>query len=150
FLTDVPVGVLRESGRLRPELERQLGRASLRVLPLRERRDELLGILAVVLGSEASAAGRAPARLLDEALALLWRQDWPGNVSELIAFTRELVLAYPRASIGRAELVALGRTRGRVLRPRLPSRKPVVADLLAALRVTRHKNGACNRARAAR
>ena len=69
--------------RFRPDLYYRLKVLSLRVPPLRERR-EAIPILAQRLLEEVARAAHTPRkRLTPEALAQLARCDWPGNVREL-------------------------------------------------------------------
>jgi DNA-binding NtrC family response regulator len=144
-LADAPPEDLRARGELEPELARVLAPRALGVPPLCDRRDEIPS-LARVLGA-ARCAGFA-ARLSDEALAGLWRQDWRGNVAELATLVADL--AELPGPIGRGELRAACAARRWSYRPRLASRRPRALDIELALATTRHRAGSWNRARAAR
>jgi DNA-binding NtrC family response regulator len=68
---------------------------SVRLPPLRERRDEIAPLAAHFLARFAEAEPGSPARHLSaEAVALLERHDWPGNIRQLEnAVHRAVVLA---------------------------------------------------------
>jgi hypothetical protein len=144
-----------EEGRLRNDLAHRLDRLQFCVPALRERREDILPLVACISRRFAEEEGlRAPV-FNDEALALLWRQRWDGNVRELESFLYKLVLL-ARGERGRAvEIVEPAQVRdiaGRFslqLVRRLPSRHPLRSDLLAALRVTRKPGGRLNKTRAA-
>ncbi len=73
-----------QEGRFRQDLFYRLNVIQLRLPPLRERLDDLAPICASVLARIAQDAGVWPApQLSDEALAVLARQAFPGNVREL-------------------------------------------------------------------
>lgn len=83
------------AGRFREDLYFRLNVLSIRVPPLRERREEIVP-LALRFLAEIAAAERADGGLsfASEALALLERFDWPGNVRQLEnAVHRAVVLA---------------------------------------------------------
>ena len=72
------------AGRFRQDLYYRLNVIQIRVPPLRERLEDLTGISERVLDRIAADAGVSPApRLTREALALLSRYAFPGNVREL-------------------------------------------------------------------
>ena len=73
-----------QEGRFRQDLFYRLNVIQMRLPPLRERLDDLAPICASVLARIARDAGVWPApQLSDEALAVLARQAFPGNVREL-------------------------------------------------------------------
>ena len=51
--------------------------------PLRERRDDILPLMALGLSRIAAQLGRSVPKLSDEAVEVALRYDWPGNVREL-------------------------------------------------------------------
>jgi hypothetical protein len=143
------------TGSLRPDLARRLDRLQLAVPPLAERREDILPLIACLRTRFADEEGLRPPSFTDEALALLWRQPWDGNVRELENLVYKLVVLN-RTSRGRAgdslscEHVGLVAGRFHVdLVRRLPSRHPQRADLLGALRTTRKVGGRLNKTRAA-
>jgi two-component system nitrogen regulation response regulator NtrX len=143
------------AGSLRSDLARRLDRLQLAVPPLVDRREDILPLVACLSARFAREEGLRPPSFTDDALALLWRQRWDGNVRELENLVYKLVLLN-RASRGRAgetlscEHVALvaGQFHLDLVR-RLPSRHPARADLLGALRTTRKLGGRLNKTRAA-
>jgi len=116
-----------------------VGVVTIELAPLAARRAELAALLAHLARTR-----RPPLALNDEALAELWRRDWEG-----FAVLGEVLDALAPGGPGldadavRRALAELG------LAP-LAQRAPVGADLALALAETRHRNGATNRARAAR
>lgn len=140
----------RERGALLAELERRLDPLPLVVPSLCDRRDEIPGLCRVLAAEVARREGLAPVRFEDDALAELWRQDWRGEVRELGSFVAHLARAQPGRAIDGAAVRAAARVRRLELRARLASRRPRTLDLELALRATRHRSGAWNRARAAR
>jgi len=139
-----------------PEAPDEPGALHLDVPPLAERRDEIPGLVRCLLRER--GAGAVPT-LEDGALALLWRQPWPGQLAELSAVVRELagaLRAPARATSGGAGVLdasavrAHHRRRRLRLRERIDPRRARPLDLELALESTRHRNGAANPARAAR
>jgi DNA-binding NtrC family response regulator len=150
LLASEPAEVLRDRGLLAPGLARVLDPTLFVVPPLRERRDEIPGLVRVLADDFARAASLAPARFDDGAMADLWRQDWRGNAIELGALVADLARAFPGRELGAPEVRAALRSRGLEFRARLPSRPPSALDLELALASTRHRVGSENLARAAR
>jgi two-component system response regulator PilR (NtrC family) len=82
--THKDLGAEVQAGRFRQDLYYRLNVIQIRVPPLRERLGDLAGISERVLDRIAGDAGVSPApRLTREALALLTRYAFPGNVREL-------------------------------------------------------------------
>src|SRR5262249_36858423 len=75
-----------------------LGGATLRIPPLRERRDEIHE-LAHELAASMVPAGSEPPRFAVEALALLGTHDWPGNIRELRNVIERAILMSDGATI---------------------------------------------------
>lgn len=150
LLSHATASVLRERGQLARELERCLDPLPLFVPPLHERRDEIRDLAHVLAGNTTRREGLPAVQFEDEAIALLWRQDWNGGVAELAALVSRAARAHSGGSIGTADLLATSRAHRTVLRTRLPSLKARSADLEMALASTRHRNGSENHARAAR
>jgi len=138
-----------ESGKLDPELARLLGRVEFSVPALADRREELPPRVLGLLERFAAEEGLVPPTLDDTALALLWRQAWPGNLGELENAVYKLVLARPAEELGAVDVEAVLGAFGVELRRRLPSRHPRRVDLLAALASTRRDSGRLNKTRAA-
>ncbi len=82
--THKDLGAEVQAGKFRQDLYYRLNVIQIRVPPLRERLEDLSGISEHVLDRIAADAGVSPApRLTREALALLARYAFPGNVREL-------------------------------------------------------------------
>jgi DNA-binding NtrC family response regulator len=71
------------AGRFRLDLYHRLNLISIRVPPLRERKDDIPLLAEALLARAGAEAGRAAIRLEPAALARLQAHDWPGNVREL-------------------------------------------------------------------
>ena len=144
-----------EATRLREDLARRLDRVQIRIAPLRERRGDILALVAGFARRFAESEHLRTPVFGDETLALLWRQPWRGNARELENFIYKLVVFGPGRKRGSAEIVEPGHVRaiaaefGLRLVARLPSRHPSRTDLLSALRITRKPGGRLNKTRAA-
>jgi DNA-binding NtrC family response regulator len=77
------LGMLVEDGRFRHDLYYRLNVIELRVPPLRERTEDLPGLVEAILGRLCAAQHREPPRLGEEALDALRGYPFPGNVREL-------------------------------------------------------------------
>jgi NtrC-family two-component system response regulator AlgB len=82
------------AGRFRADLFYRLAVVSLRIPPLRERREDLSNLVDHLLATLAMRHRRPPPRLEQTARDALTAYDWPGNVRELAnALERALVLS---------------------------------------------------------
>ncbi len=72
-----------KSDRIRPELYFALTTFLIRLLPLRERRDELPILAQYLLERSNQRGGVQKAAITSDALAVLMAYDWPGNLREL-------------------------------------------------------------------
>jgi DNA-binding NtrC family response regulator len=88
------------AGRLLEELASRLATLTIRLPPLRERREDLPHLVSRLLERAGSAAGRGVTTLAPAAWDVLRAYPWPGNVAELYAV---LVGACGRASGERIE-----------------------------------------------
>ena len=140
---------------LREDLAHRLDRVQIRLSALRERRGDILTLVAGFARRFAEEEAVRPPSFSDETLALLWRQPWEGNARELENLVYKLVVFGPGRRRGAAEIVEPEHVQEiaaqfalRLVR-RLPSRHPSRADLLSALRITRKPGGRLNKTRAA-
>lgn len=115
---------------------------------LRERREEIPTLAALLAQRYASEEGLPRMRFHAEALATLWRQDWEGNLPELGSLVYKLALLHPGKEIGAGEVADVARRFGLKLVTRLSSKNPVRADVIAALESTRTGRGTLNKTRA--
>jgi two-component system, NtrC family, response regulator AtoC len=72
-----------EQGQLRSDLYYRLATMVIRVPSLSERRDDIPLLASAMLSNARARSGRGPASFTEEALALLERMPWRGNVREL-------------------------------------------------------------------
>lgn len=143
------------AGKMRHDLAQRLNRLQLRVPALRERREDILPLIECLAERFAQEEGVGAPVFSDEALALLWRQPWDGNVRELENLVYKLVLMQasagggPRLAIDHTQVTRVAQDFDLDLARKLNSRHPLRTDLLAALRVTRMNAGRINKTRAA-
>lgn len=89
-------------GEFREDLYYRLNVMSVRIPPLRERRDDIPRLAEILLREETKTHGREISGFDGEALGLLLAHDWPGNVRELRSVIRRAVI------IEEGELIAAG------------------------------------------
>ncbi len=92
--------------RFRPDLYYRLKVLSLRVPPLRERKEVIPVLAQRLLDEVARNAHVPPKRLTAEALAQLERYDWPGNVRELRNVMESVAVIGPKGTIDVEDLPA--------------------------------------------
>lgn len=81
--TNQDLGRLVADKRFRKDLYYRLNIARVHLPPLRERQEDIPHLLAYYLEEFNARQGRALQGFTDEALELLLRYDWPGNIREL-------------------------------------------------------------------
>lgn len=81
--TNVELARAVEAGRFREDLYYRLNVFAIALPSLRERRDDIPLLANALLARAVASAGLPPKRLSPEALDLLVRYDWPGNVRQL-------------------------------------------------------------------
>jgi two-component system nitrogen regulation response regulator NtrX len=138
-----------ERGALRPDLAERLNRFQLFVPGLADRRADIPGLARFFAARFAAEEGCVAPQLDADALALLWRQRWPGNLRELEALMYKLVLLHPGEEVGSEVLRSLAKRFKLELRERIPSLRPRRRDLVQALRSTLTSTGRSNKSRAA-
>jgi two-component system, NtrC family, response regulator AtoC len=83
-----------EAGAFRADLYYRLAVFPIAVPPLRDRLEDLPGLVGELLAQIAAAIGVAAPTILPEAVAVLARYSWPGNIRELRnALERAMILA---------------------------------------------------------
>ena len=142
------LGALLAAGRLREGLARRLQRLELDVPGLAERREDVPGLARQLAGRFARELGHAAPSFSDEALALLWRQPWLGNVRELENVVYKLVLL-GGDPLEPAHVEAVARRFRLELVQRIAPREADRPLIEAALRTTRTKRATANKTRAA-
>ena len=106
------VGTAEREGDLVPDLLRRLP-VTINVPPLRERRDDIPGLVRCLLANLSMAAGVAPKVASRQAAELLTALPWRGNVSELEALLRTLVAHVPGRHIRLTHVLEYVRLDGR-------------------------------------
>jgi nitrogen regulation protein NR(I) len=86
-------------GRFREDLFHRLNVVCLHLPPLRERRDDIPGLVQHFLRRYAGEFGVECPAIIPQAVALLQADSWPGNVRELENMTRRLLLGARGLSI---------------------------------------------------
>ena len=98
-----------KKGQFREDLYYRLNVIPVHVPPLRERSDDIPELAAALLASAAEELNITAPILMDDAIGLLQRYDWQGNVRELKNVMRRLAVLTPGASITMADVaLALG------------------------------------------
>jgi DNA-binding NtrC family response regulator len=80
------------NGRFREELYYRINGVNLRLPPLRQRRDDIPGLLDFFLKKYASLFGRPEQKLNSATMELLLKHSWPGNIRELENVARKIVV----------------------------------------------------------
>jgi two-component system response regulator GlrR len=93
-----------ESGRLRKDLYYRLNVISLKLPPLRERRDDIPSLAAHFIQKYAKEFNRGCTALSSEAISSLMRYDWPGNIRELEHVIQRAVALSEEHLIGKDDL----------------------------------------------
>jgi DNA-binding NtrC family response regulator len=93
-----------KEGKFREDLFYRLSVVPLRLPPLRERTDDIPLLLAHYLERFAKENGAAAPRLSSEALAVLVRYPWPGNIRELRNACENLAVLRAGKTVGPADL----------------------------------------------
>jgi two-component system, NtrC family, response regulator AtoC len=119
-----------EEGRFRPDLFHRLDVFSVRVPPLRERREDLPDLAKHFLERHRRDLGAAARGFSRGALEALAAYDWPGNVRELANVVQRALLRAPGPTIEADHLGLAPRTQ--------PSKEPMVPVGLSVDDVERH------------
>ncbi len=109
-----------EAGQLRKDLYYRLEGATLNVPPLRERVDDIPLLAAHFLSRDEESGMTGERQFSDEAIAVMRKYSWPGNVRQLENAVRRLGLNPRLDAITRAEVEAvLGNQPGNEAAPKL-------------------------------
>ena len=84
------------SGHFRGELYFRLNGASLRLPPLRERKEDIPVLAEYFLNKHAALMKKRAPTLSNKALEILTAYHWPGNIRELENLTRRIAALYPQ------------------------------------------------------
>ncbi len=122
------------AGRFRDDLFYRLNVISMELPPLRERREDILELALHFLGRAAKRLGKTLTHIDEEALELLERYPWPGNIRELENIIERAVVLAEGTVLTPTELPAeLISAKGRK-RPDSAPATPFVIQQTAALR----------------
>jgi Nif-specific regulatory protein len=94
-----------QSGRFRKDLFFRLNVVSIRVPPLRERREDIPALAGFFMERYCREMKRAPMAIEPEAMGVLRQYDWPGNVRELENVIERAVVLTPGKTIGPKDLL---------------------------------------------
>jgi Nif-specific regulatory protein len=137
----------------RDDLLFRLDQVTLRLPPLRERREDI-GPLVEHFLWKYSTRERRPAAIGidDDALAILWRQEWRGNLRELEHFVYKLVIFGEGETIRAGDVERVAQLFNIALIEKIPKNRPepeVRREMAMALRTTHARAGGFNQKRAA-
>ena len=97
--TNQPLRTLVELGRFRRDLYYRLNVLSIDLPPLRERREDIPRLIEHFIREASREQDRPLVRITPEALDVLIRHDWPGNVREIKNLVESMVVLSPGANI---------------------------------------------------
>jgi two-component system nitrogen regulation response regulator GlnG len=101
-------------GRFREDLFHRLNVMRINTPPLRQRREDIPLLIEHYLAEAGSELGDSAKTLNPEAMEILMRYDWPGNVRQLVNATRRLTVTAPGNVITGTDIPAdLGGSSGR-------------------------------------
>ena len=103
-LTNVDLDAAVKVGRFREDLFYRLNVISIRMPPLRERKDDLSKLIQHFLKHYAAKHGRNVQRIAPEALALLQAYEYPGNARELANIIERAVIVATGKRVEEADL----------------------------------------------
>jgi two-component system response regulator AtoC len=133
--TNRDLAKMAESGRFRQDLYFRLNGMSLRVPPLRERRNEIPTLARELLGDACRTLDRGEPTLTAPALEQLSRQAWPGNVRQLKTVIARMLMLFPDASSLGTEAVSEAlEVAERTLESEPPPARPATGALPGDLR----------------
>lgn len=93
--TNVDLEAAMARGAFRPDLYYRIAAATVTIPPLRERREDLAGLLTAFLERTLRATGKPVRGISKSAFEVMSRYHWPGNVRQLYAEVRRLVALCP-------------------------------------------------------
>jgi two-component system, NtrC family, nitrogen regulation response regulator NtrX len=93
-----------EEGRFRQDLYYRLHVIPLIILPLRERKEDILPLTEHFIKTFCMKEGIAPKTMTDEAMNLMMEHNWPGNVRELKNIIERLVIMSPSEVIAAKDI----------------------------------------------
>lgn len=94
------------AGHFREDLYYRINTIALEIPPVRERREDIMGLVHHFLDRYCSELGKPMARFSEEASAAMLGYDWPGNVREIKNVIERAVVLSPGSIIGLSDLPA--------------------------------------------
>ncbi len=116
------------SGQFRADLYHRLRVVEIRLEPLRNRKQDILPLVAYFLAAHCRRFGLSAKTLSSEAMNLLTRYQWPGNVRELSHLIESTVLQVDGDVIESSDLRMTGPAVGSDIRLDLPGGRSVRVD----------------------
>lgn len=116
------------SGQFRADLYHRLRVVEIRLEPLRNRKQDILPLVAYFLAAHCRRFGLSAKTLSSEAMNLLTRYQWPGNVRELSHLIESTVLQVDGDVIEASDLRLTGPAAGSDIRLDLPGGRSVQVD----------------------
>jgi len=104
--TNAALGELVEAGRFREDLYYRLNVVTIKVPPLRERKEDIPLLVKTFIAELSVENKKSVSSISPEALDALVRYDWPGNVRELRNVIESLVVLCPGDTVELAQLPA--------------------------------------------
>jgi DNA-binding NtrC family response regulator len=105
--SNLELGALIKTGRFREDLYRRLAGVTLKLPPLRDRKEDLEPLTRFFIQHYAREFGKTITDIDPEALSQLRNYDWPGNIRELRTLLERAVLITPEAVIRPRHLPSL-------------------------------------------
>ncbi len=90
--TNQPIEKMMADGRFRPDLFYRLNEYSIKIPPLREHKEDIPLLIDHFLAIFSSQFDTSNCRLSPDAMNLVMRHDWPGNIRELQSLIRRFAL----------------------------------------------------------
>ncbi len=103
--TNTPLRERIRSGRFREDLYHRLAGLTLLIPPLRQRVEDLAGLIAMEFDAQARATGKRLTAIHPAAMEQLLNYDWPGNLRELHHTIRTVVLFCQGREVGPEHVV---------------------------------------------
>ena len=115
----------------RQDLYFRLNVARVHLPPLRERKDDIQLLIDHFVQKFAAQFGRGIEGFSDEAMELLLRYDWPGNIRELMNLTERIFIDPPQDKITVADLPESMRNRAPVRQETVPAEREILLYTLS-------------------
>jgi transcriptional regulator with PAS, ATPase and Fis domain len=115
----------------RQDLYFRLNIARVHLPPLRERKDDIQVLIDHYVEKFAAQLGRGIEGFSDEAMELILRHDWPGNIRELMNLTERIFIDPPQGKVAVADLPRSMQNRSPVLQETKPAEREILLHALS-------------------